>query len=53
LTEVLKQKQFVPMPAEEQVLVIFAGTRGYLDKIPTKMIGEFEEQLLAYMKQKH
>jgi len=41
------------MSAEEQVIVIFAGTRGYLDKIPTKNIGEFEEQLLTYMKQKH
>ena len=53
LTEVLKQKQFVPMSAEEQVVVIFAGTRGYLDKVPTKNIGEFEAQLLVYMKQKH
>ena len=42
LTEVLKQKQYVPMPAEEQVCVLFAGTKGYLDKIETKDIGEFE-----------
>jgi len=42
LTEVLKQKQFVPMPAEEQVCVLFAGTKGYLDKVHTKDIGEFE-----------
>ena len=50
LTEVLKQKQFVPMAAEEQVVVIFAGTRGFLDKVPSKNIGDYEAQLLAYMK---
>ena len=53
ITEILKQNQFVPMSAEEQVLVIFAGTRGYLDKVPTKNIGAFEAQLLTYFKQKH
>lgn len=42
LTEILKQKQYVPMPAEEQVCVLFAGTRGHLDKIPSASIGEFE-----------
>merc|ERR1712091_713552 len=39
LTEVLKQKQFVPMPAEEQVCVLYAGVNGYLDKVPTSNIG--------------
>ena len=53
LTEVLKQKQYVPMSAEEQVIVIFAGVKGFLDKVPTKNIGDFEEALLVYMKQKH
>ena len=42
LTEVLKQKQYVPMPAEEQVCVLFAGVKGYLDKIQTSDIGVFE-----------
>merc|ERR1712164_72619 len=42
LTELLKQKQFVPMPTEEEVVSIFAGVRGYLDKIKTSEIGRFE-----------
>ena len=33
LTELLKQGQYVPMPIEDQVVVIFAGVRGYLDKV--------------------
>ena len=42
LTELLKQKQYVPMPAEEQVMVLYAGVRGYLDKVATSDIGRFE-----------
>lgn len=41
LTELLKQKQFVPMAAEEQVCVVFAGVRGYLDKMVTSEISKF------------
>merc|ERR1719163_2342494 len=53
LTEVLKQKQYVPMAAEEQVCVLFAGVKGYLDKVATEEIGEFEELYLEYIKTKH
>jgi len=53
LTEVLKQKQFVPMPAEEQVCVLYAGVKGYLDKIPTSNIGKFEQGYLDYLRSKH
>ena len=42
LTELLKQRQYVPMVAEEQVCVLYAGVRGYLDKIQTSDIGKFE-----------
>ena len=42
LTELLKQRQYVPMPAEEQVCVLYAGVRGYLDKVQTADIGKFE-----------
>merc|ERR1719453_1690858 len=42
LTELLKQKLYVPMPVEQQVVVLFAGVRGYLDKLDTKKIAEFE-----------
>lgn len=42
LTELLKQKQYVPMKAEEQVCILYAGVRGFLDKMETSEIGEFE-----------
>ena len=50
LTELLKQAQFSPLKTEEQVCVIFAGTKGYLDGIPTAAVGKFEEQFLVYMR---
>jgi len=53
LTELLKQKQYVPMPAEEQVCVLFAGVRGYLDKIQTSDIGKFEKGYLDFLRSKH
>ena len=53
LTELLKQKQYVPMPAEEQVCVLYAGVRGYLDKIQTSDIGEFERLYLEFIKSKY
>jgi F-type H+-transporting ATPase subunit alpha len=46
LTEILKQGQFTPYPVEVQVVVIFAGVRGYLDKIPVDDVGRFEAALL-------
>ena len=50
LTELLKQPQFKPVPIEEQVVAIFAGVRGYLDKVNIDRIGAFESQLLSEMK---
>ncbi|MCR0980942.1 F0F1 ATP synthase subunit alpha [Roseomonas populi] len=50
LTELLKQPQYAPVPVEEQVVAIFAGVRGYLDKVPTNKVGEFERQLLSQIK---
>jgi F-type H+-transporting ATPase subunit alpha len=47
LTELLKQPQYKPVPVEEQVVSIFAGTRGYLDRIPVNKVGEFERRLLS------
>ena len=46
LTELLKQAQYQPMPVEEQVVSIYAGTRGYLDSLPVDRIGDFERQML-------
>merc|ERR1712056_142822 len=50
LTELLKQKQFVPMTTAEQVAVIYCGVRGFLDKIDPAKITEFEKQFLAHVK---
>ncbi len=47
LTELLKQPQFKPYPVEEQVVAIFCGVRGYLDKIPVSDVGRFEASLLG------
>ena len=41
------------MPAEEMVCVLYAGTKGYLDRINTKDIGEFEVKYLAFLKSKY
>ncbi len=46
LTELLKQPQFAPFAVEEQVVSIFAGTRGYLDKIDTSQVTRFERSML-------
>jgi F-type H+-transporting ATPase subunit alpha len=52
LTEVLKQPQYSPMPVEEQVVVIYAGVRGYLDKIEIAKVTEFERALLSEVRAK-
>jgi len=53
LTELLKQMQYMPMPVEEQVISIFAGTRGYLDGLQIGQIQKFEKSLLGEIKSKH
>ncbi len=45
LTQLLKQPQFKPYPVEEQVVVIYAGTRGYLDTVPADDVSRYEEAL--------
>jgi len=50
LTELLKQPQFAPMPVEEQVASIFAGTRGYLDKVDVAQVTRFEAAMLGELK---
>ena len=53
LTELLKQGQYKPMPFEEQVVSIFAGVNGYLDKVPVKDVTRFEAALLAEARANH
>ena len=53
LTELLKQGQFSPLKVEEQVVVIYAGVNGYLDKLPVGEVRRFEEELLRNIRTKH
>ncbi|OGG16618.1 F0F1 ATP synthase subunit alpha [Candidatus Gottesmanbacteria bacterium RIFCSPHIGHO2_02_FULL_39_11] len=53
MVELLKQKLNSPMPVVEQIVVIFAGTAGFLDDIPIGKISEFETRYLEYMKLEH
>jgi F-type H+-transporting ATPase subunit alpha len=53
LTEILKQPQYRPVPVEEQVVVIYAGTKGYLDKLELRRIGPYETALLVELRAAH
>ena len=53
LTELLKQPQYTPYPVEEQVLAIFAGVNGYLDKIPVDAVTRFEHGFLSHVRAQH
>jgi len=53
MVEVLKQGPFVPVPIEKQVVMIFAGNGGYLDKIPASSVTKFEAEFLPFMEAKH
>ncbi len=49
LVEILKQGQYVPYPVEKQVLIIYAGTNGFLDKYPVESLVRYEQELFAYV----
>lgn len=53
MVEVLKQPPYSPLPVENQVLVIFAGAKGYLDDIPTPSVTKFEAELYPYIEAKY
>jgi len=53
LTELLKQPLNSPMPVEEQVVTVYAGTNGFVDEIPVKLVGEFARDLLTHMRSEH
>lgn len=50
LVEALKQQQYSPMPVEEQVMVLYAATRGFLDDVPVGRVKEFEQKFLAWLR---
>ncbi len=52
LVEILKQGQYVPAPVEEQIVIIFAGTQGYLDELPVDSLRRYEEELMSFIKGK-
>ena len=51
LVELLKQPQYKPMPVEQEIILIYAGTKGYLDEIEVSRVGEYQDKLLAYINQ--
>jgi F-type H+-transporting ATPase subunit alpha len=51
MVEVLKQPQYRPMHVADQVMILFAGTKGYLDKVPLKQVAAWEEQFLRFMRE--
>ncbi len=53
LVEILKQPQYQPMSLAQQVVVLYAGVRGFIDKYAVEKIKEYEKQLLSFMGSKH
>ncbi|HHF42252.1 MAG: F0F1 ATP synthase subunit alpha [Candidatus Aminicenantes bacterium] len=49
LTEILKQNQYEPLPVEKQIIIIYAGNRGFLDEFEVTVIKEYEKKLYAYL----
>src|SRR5207248_5936153 len=53
MTELLKQNQYEPMPIAQQVIVLFAGTNGYLDDIAVDEVQAFQKELLRFLSSSH
>jgi F-type H+/Na+-transporting ATPase subunit alpha len=53
LVEVLKQGQYQPVPLERQIIIIFAGTQGFLDDLPVEQCRKFEEELYRFIDNAH
>jgi F-type H+-transporting ATPase subunit alpha len=53
MTEILKQPEFAPVPVEEQVVILYAGSSGLLDTVPLDRVSEFEKQYLAFVRSSH
>ncbi len=53
MVEILKQPQYQPLPLEKQVLILFAGTRGYLDKLSVDVLGKYEAGLYKFIEAKY
>ncbi len=53
LTEILKQDQYVPLPVEKQILIIYAGNRGYLDEIEVSELRNYEKKFYEFFEEEH
>jgi F-type H+-transporting ATPase subunit alpha len=53
LVEILKQPQYQPLPVEKQVTILFAGTRGFLDKYPVDRLGKYEAGLYTFIEERY
>jgi len=53
LTELLKQGQYVPIPVEKQVVLMYAGANGYIDNYPESALKKYEQEMLSYVENKH
>jgi F-type H+-transporting ATPase subunit alpha len=53
MTEILKQDQYVPMPVEQQVAIIYAGANGFLDEVPVDQVKVYEKEMLDWMDKHH
>ncbi len=53
LVQILKQPQYAPLPVEKQVTILFAGTRGFLDKFPAEAMGKYEAGLYTFIEERY
>src|ERR1019366_6139040 len=53
MVEILKQRQYQPLPVEKQIVIIFAGTNGYLDDLPVEQCRKFEDELYRFVDNAH
>ena len=53
LVELLKQGQYEPLPVEKQILIIFAGTNGFIDDLPLTAMKKYEQELFAFVESKY
>ena len=53
LVELLKQDQYEPLPVEKQILIIYAGTNGFIDELPLTTLKKYEQELYSFIESKH
>jgi F-type H+/Na+-transporting ATPase subunit alpha len=53
LVELLKQGQYEPLPVEKQILIVYAGTNGFVDELPLTALKKYEQELYSFMESKH